>query len=310
MITNILTNVTPSDYEGASHKETVTTITREQIENAASFNLCDFQCPYVEPAFSENGAIVDGYKNDVTQFLQQLSLTSDTVVFKLFKCENGVDVEKATLNNNDYGTYYVQSYFPDQLKFGFEVDWNKVFNLLGTGTYFITTDRVLIGVSSSLRSWQYAVQEFSEIGAGDTILISETKEGIIQGGIDYNGFAWVNRLRIYGTFGDIDPKLDKIHYANQGRSQRQVSASSLTSYTLETELVPYEVIAPFLYDTLLQNNIDIMVYTLFSFLPKFKFYEVVADEIEKPSFYERNTNGKFTFIFSDREKTPVITNLK
>lgn len=308
MITNILPNPTPSDYEGSSHKETVTAISREQLENASSFNLCDFQCPYVEPAFSENGAIVDDYKNDVTPFLEQISLVSDTVVFKLFKCENGVDVLKATLNDNTFGLYFPPADFPDQLKFGFTVDWNLVFNGLGHGTYFITTDRVKIGVASSLRSWHYALEEFSEIAAGDTILISANKSGIIEGGIDYSNFTWVDRLRIYGTFGNPSPTLNKTHYVTQGRRDKQVRDSISTSYTLETELVPFEVIGPFIYDTLLANDINIMTYVNFAFLTKFKFFQVVVDEIDEPTYYERNTNGKFTFTFSDRVKIPVKTN--
>ena len=86
MITIILPNPTPSIYEGASHKETVTAITRVEAEIPVGFNLCDFQCPYIEPTFAESGAIVDEFKNDITRLLIQLSLVTDTAIIKIIKC--------------------------------------------------------------------------------------------------------------------------------------------------------------------------------------------------------------------------------
>ncbi len=310
MITTILPNTNPTSYIGASHKEDVVTISREEIENASSFNLCDFQCPYVEPAFSEAGAIVDSYKNDTTPFLQQISLVTDTVVFKLFKCENGLDVDlEIDLDDNTYGIYSPPAP-ASPLRYGFIVDWNLVFNDidLGHGTYFIKTERILIGIASELRSWHYTLQLFSEIAAGETVLITANQRGTIEGGIDYEGAEWINILRIYGTFGSPAQTLNKTHYANQGRRDKQVKDSISTTYTLETELMPHEVIAPFIYDSMLANDTSIMSYDNFGFLPKYSFFRVVVDEIEEPTYYPRNTNGKFTFKFSDRVKTPVKTN--
>lgn len=310
MITIILPNGNPTIYEGASHKETVTAISRESADVAVSFNLCDFQCPYIEPAFAESGVIVDEHKNDFTRLLIQLSLTTDTAIIKIIKCENGVDVEKATIVDNTFGTFFVPSFFPDNLKIGFEANWNAIFNAFGHGDYKFTVDTVLIGVASTTTSWIYSLQEFSEEAASDTVLIKseQARDGIIEGGIDYTGFNWINTLRIFGTFGQANPTLEKDHYQTQGRLDRQIRDKITTNYTLETELIPFEVISPFIYDNLLANSISIMNYDLFGFLPLYKFIDVVPEEIEEPTYFPRNTNGKFTITFSDKLKVPVKSN--
>ena len=132
MIITIGTNGNPTNLEGASHKEDFNVITRESLEQT-SFNFCDLKCPYAEPKFSEAGAIVDNYKNDKTDLLITIAQAADTVTFKIFKCEDGEEVLKATISDNTYGTYFAPSYFPDQLKYGFLADWNLIYNAFDHG---------------------------------------------------------------------------------------------------------------------------------------------------------------------------------
>ena len=106
MITIIGTNPRPTNYEGASHKEDVVVLNRPEIEEKTGFNICKYQCAYVEPVFSEQGAIVDDYKNDVTDKLfDKLVNPIDTVVITLMKCDvtGGDDIEVSILNDNTYG---------------------------------------------------------------------------------------------------------------------------------------------------------------------------------------------------------------
>jgi len=178
MITVILPNGNPTSYEGASHKEDVEAITREEADVDVSFNLCDFQCPYIEPAFSEVGAIVDEHKNDITPMLFILSLVTDTVTLKLIKCENGADVVKATIIEDNLiiddtlGTFLPQSSFASNLKIGFIADWNLIFNAFGTGKYRFTADKVLIGQPIATTSWTYNLQVFTERDAKYELIFS------------------------------------------------------------------------------------------------------------------------------------------
>lgn len=308
MITTILPNSNPTDYEGASHKEDFNVISRDQIQPAISFNLCDFQCPFEEPKFAEIGAVTELYKNDKTDLLFTLSLVTDTITIKLFKCEDGAEVEQATITDDTLGTYFAPAFFPDSLKVGFFADWNLIITAFGPGKYFFKADRVIIGQASTVETWKYNLQEFSEEAANDTIKITSVKTGCIEGGIDYSGFIWTSEVRFNGTFGRPEPKLEKDHYQTQGRYDIQLRDKINTTYVIETELLPYEAIKPFIYDSLLANNIFITTYELQGFLPPYVLFNVVPEEIDGPTYFERNTNGKFSFVFKDKFNRPVKTN--
>ena len=191
---------------------------------------------------------------------------------------------------------------------GFEADWNKIFNLEGPGTYYFTSDFVVIGQPFSKRTWFYALEEYSDIAADNTQVIESFKSGQITGGIDYRGFDWRSTIRLRGTFGEFTPELQKDHFETTGRLDQQNRDSLSFTYALATELVTYEVITPFIKDSLLSNNMFIRTYELQGFLPTLKRINVVPEEIEKPDYFERNTNGVFVFIFSDKLKEPVKNN--
>lgn len=310
MIVTFLPNTNPTDYEGGAHKEDITMLTRPKDSIPVQFNICDFQCPYEEPKFAQGGTenLLD-YKNDSTDLLFQLTLVTDTVTLKLFKCENGEEIEKATITDNTYGAYFDQSAFPDNLKIGFFADWNLIFNAFGPGRYFFTADRVIISVAQNQdRTWFYDLQQFDEIAADDTIRIDANQTGFIDGGIDYSGFNWISQIRYRGIFGKPIPKIEKDHYQTQGRSDRQVRDIVRTVYNMETELVPYEAIFSFLYDKFMSTNMFITTYELRGFLPLYQPINVVPEEIEDPTYFERNTNGKFNFTFIDKFHGPVKTN--
>ena len=309
MIVTILPNTNPTSYEGASHKEDIVVVSRNEQVIEAPFNVCDQQCPYVEPKFSESGAITKSIKNDKTDLLQNLSITTDTVVYKLFKCEDGENIEKATLNNSTYGTYFPASFFPDQLKIGFLADWNKIFNTLGHGRYYFVIERVIFGqILTDLTSWFYDLELYSDQAANDTVRIEASKSGCIEGGFDYSGFTWFTEIRFRGMFGRPTRNLNKDHFLTQQRRDEQIIDSMIKTYSMQIELVPTEVITPFLDDTIMANDIFITSYSFDAFLTPYVKFNVVTEEPQDPEYFDRNINGLFEITFKDKFARPVKSN--
>ena len=304
MIVTILTNGTPTNYDGASHKEDITVISRNEAEATAPFNVCELQCPYVEPKFSELGAITDELKNDKTDLILRKSINTDTIVYKLYKCEAGVNTEKATLDNNTYGNYYSEDGFV-----AFVADWNLIYNAFGHGRYYFLIERNILGQSlDDITSWFYDLELYSEEAANDTVRIESIKSGCIEGGFNYLGLTWESQIRFRGTFGRPTQSLEKDHYVTQGRKDEQIRDSILTTYLMQLELVPYDVITPFIKDTLLANDMFITSYSYDGFIKPYLKFNVVPEEPQDPTYFERNENGVFEFTFTDKFKTPVKSN--
>lgn len=308
MIKTIGTNTNPTNFEGASHTEDFSVTLRQETEIGVSFNLCDYECAYEELKFSESGPFVDDYKNDFTDLLFQLSLTTDTIVIELWECLASGDVLRATITDDTYGIYFAPSFFPDQKKVGFLASWNKIYNAFGEGKYYFKSNRTLIGQADSLQTWNYKLQEFSEEAADNTVKIISYKNGVIARGVDYTGFTWRSEIRFKGVFGRPVETLEQKHYQTQDRIDKQNRDKITTVYSMETELTPYKVINPFVKDGLLANNMYITPYSIQAYLPTYKQINVAVNEIEEPTYYEQNTNRKNVISFRDKVGVPVKTN--
>jgi len=293
---------------GLTTKQDVSVVSRNDADALIPkiFDLCLYEDEYREKAFAELGGVInDDYKNDKTDLLFSLSLITDTVTIKLFKIENGRNVEKATITDNTYGVYSAASSFTDQLNIGFVADWNKILDLLGIGTYFFTADRVIISLSSSLTSHKFELDVFSEEKADGTIKIVTTQNGIIEGGNNYRDFTWTGYIRLYGFFGQPEYTHTKEDFIDTNRNIQQIQESIRTVYKMSLKLHPSSVIVPFIKDRLLANAMVIIPYGLFDFLERYRDIPVSTEGIDESKYYERNTKSSNVFLFTDRNQTPL-----
>ncbi len=116
---------------------------------------------FMLPAFAENQVSAWGnYKNDYNTWLFNFPATSALATFDFFldKKVNGVWVEQAELNDDQYGFYYPVGKICNKNYFtGFNLLWNLVLNKKGEGVYRFRT-------SSSTGSFVESTNHFKIVG--------------------------------------------------------------------------------------------------------------------------------------------------
>jgi hypothetical protein len=305
-ITVQLSDTNPHVSNGLTTKRNVSVITRADLDELIpkAFDIRLFQCGYVESAFAEfGGVIVDEYKNDKTDLLFGLSLVTDTVTLQLFK--EGTNGAIATITDNTYGTFFPASFFPDQLKTGFLADWNLILDAFGSGVYHFVADRTIISRDSTLTSHDFKLRIFDEQIADGTIKVVTTQTGVIEGGVNYDGFEWEGHIRLYGFFGTPEYEFIDENLITTGRSKTQIQAKIKTVYTMNLKLHPSSVMVQFIKDRLLASEMTITPYGIFDFLERYRDIPVYPEGIEESNYFEQNSNGQFIIAFTDKVQTPI-----
>ena len=313
MIVTIHNNTTPVTAKGLATYIDGTVITRvddDTPEAFADFCMSDYECCHEELVLAETDPLKDeNWKSDKSSFLFRLSLPTDTVTIKLYKIENGLDVLKATLNTNALGTYFPASYFPDQLKIGFQLDWRLVLTAYGSGKYFVEADRVIINRNSSLKSHDFRLYPYNEFIADGTIRIQSFSTGIIEGGINYMDFEWEQMVRLRGTFGNAQPSQESDTYEDTLRNTLQIQEQIKTDYDLLLEPIPVDVAKPLIYDKLLANTILISDYNLFNY-DKYRDFPVYPKEPIDTKYNTKTAKGMFSWRFVDKTQNIIKRNFQ
>lgn len=304
-------NPRPTVRIGESSKEDFIFASRPTAAISVSFDICDWVLKFCEPKFAEVGTKTanDKHRNDKTELLFQLSSPSDTVELKLFKCEDGEEVEKATITDDTYGEFFDSTFFPDELKVGFIADWNLIINAFGTGQYFFESDVVILNQADDNRTWFYWLEPWDEIAANDTVRIQSFQRGPIDGGIDYTGFKWESEIRLRGKFNWTNSPLTKDHYQSEDRQDIQNRDRTVAEYTLSLFSIPYGPLRQILLDKNLANDTIIQSYELRGVLPLYEEFNVTPDS---PGPIERLEDSNFVDIeitYVDKSVKPVKTNI-
>jgi len=307
MIVRFSSNTTPAASVGLATTHVATVIKRADDVEAIpepfdTFCINDYDCCFKELVVAD---LVDTtpLKNDRTNFLFSISLATDTVDIKLFKD----DVEVATLNDNTYGFYFAPSFFPDERKIGFILDWREVLAVFGTGCYQVKADRVIINQNSTLETHHYNLKPYNEFITEGTIKMIVYSQGYIEGGIDYSGLEWEQSIRLRGKFWKPQPTFETDNYKDSNRIINQIQDEITTDYDLELEPIPVSIAKPLIYDRLLGNKIIIYDYNLFNF-ERYISKEVYLKEIVDSKYFNRSGNGKFTFKFTDKQQNIIKRN--
>jgi len=257
MITTEETNNSPMTFTGGVFKKDVDVIGRVNTDIPISFNFVTGECDYRELAFGKVGG--ESFENDKSAFLFEKSIAADTITIKLFKNE----LEIATINDDTYGTFF--STFPTQnLKVGFLLEWEKVLNLEGAGCYKIMADVVIINQSDALESICYDLKPFTEEAANNTVVIKSFQNGNIEGGIDYTGMNWEQRIRVRGNFKKLPRVYTVENYRDTNQKIEQIQHGVEKFFSLRTKLLPSQVSNPLMDDTFLGNSVFISDYDLFA----------------------------------------------
>ena len=265
---------------------------------ALDFCLCNFECEYEAPVFGidKQGGI------DTSSVVFKKQIPTDSIVWSLLK--DGVNI--ATLNNNALGTYYPTfESQPDQL--GFVLNWNTVLTTHGPGVYQIQAVRNQLGSVSTTLSYKFDLMPFTEEMANNTVKIDTYQNGNIKSSpIDYTGMNWLQSIRIRGTFGDKQPKLEINNFKSSTYEKQQIRDIVTNEYTLTTELLIADVANKLIYDCLLGNKVLVSDYRLFN-QEIYRNIPLVWTGIES-NHKQDNTKSTFNFIFEDRTDNNIKTN--
>lgn len=296
MITINLTNSTPYVYgSGMAVKVIGNSLPEIKEDVVLDFCICNFVCDYVGKVFAKIGG--EDFENDRTSFIFQKLIPADTVSMKLFK--NNIEI--ATLNDDTYGTFFnFGDITPQPLYTGYLLEWEKVFALHGSGTYQIKTDTDIVGNATTVESQKFFLLPFSEEEANGTVRLEWIQNGnILSSLFDFTGINWYQSIRFEGNFGRKKPSLEKDFYETQNRERKQIQDNVITTYTLETKLLPSKISNKLYYDMGLANSILISDYNIFN-NEIFRQKEVDTESYEEPEYFSRNTSGSHNLIFTDR----------
>lgn len=261
--------------------------------------ICDFlTCEYAEDVFASPPNPTEYWKNDMNEFLFKRFVPADTVDMELHL--EGVKV--ADLNNNTYGTYFPSftGSAEQQLYKGYLLDWLKVFNLHGAGSYTIVTNLVIVSVATTTTSRKFHLNLYSDILANSTVRIESTQNGNIFGGqFDFTGLNWYQSLRVPGIFGNPIPIYEATEYMTSTHKRRQNKAKMSREWTLNTKLISWEVVEKLIYNKLLGNEILITDYQIIA-ESLWRRVKVFMQEVEKPEV-RGNPNRKYNIKFTDEK---------
>jgi len=272
------------------------------VTPAVDFCFCDFSCEYVATVFAGN----TDYETDLSDFLVEIpdTLTGSFSV-KLLNVFTGVETPLLT---NDYGTLFNLGDFPTQpLKGGYLIDWGKVRDVIGYGSYRVIVEQNFFGQQILTETNVYRLIPYSARSANRTVKIEMVKNGFIEGGIDYRGMNWLSSARIPGKFGFKTPRLERDSYENTSRQVVQIQDKVINQYRLETDMLPSNIFDSILEDGFMANQIFITDYGAISYNDLRKV-EVVPTNYTETNTYANNRHGRFVIEFDEKTQNKIKRN--
>lgn len=188
------------------------------IDYADSYQArCEFQLPVIADSASSNT-----YKNDTTSVYFGYSSIADSVVLKLYKC----DEFKANLNSNTYGVFSAFGFHEDEEKkyIGYQLNWKLIQAAFGNGEYYVKAEVTLItGQVVDEYSFSYCLKQYSTSSVDGTVRIEFTHNGVIgdyrfdKDSRSFEGLNWYNSIRlpeamIYNERSEFES--EEIQYTN------------------------------------------------------------------------------------------------
>ena len=253
------------------------------------------------------------HQNDISSFMFQLAISTDTLVMYLQKD----NVTIATLNTSTYGTYYALGsivYYSDQsLLTGYILEWSKVLAAHGEGNYRIKVDYTSLGVTVNYYSNNFDLKTYSVNKANGTIRIDSIMNGyLMRERINYKGLNLPDSIRVRGWFGNPEEKIETTNdiYANYDGEKRVVvqrKVNQFDIYNLEILPLPKCLADKIRYYHFLANTVYITDYNSFNYdylLQKKRIYKDSAFEFKYTSTTRGVIiSGKLNEQIQDTEKT-------
>lgn len=309
-----LTNMNPATLSAMCTRELFqVSAIGEDITSVSAFNQ---NCDIPQVVFADSA---DSLKNDYTSMFAirppQIGAIVTPSEFWLID-EDCNEIVQFT--DNTYGTYYPEGTWnetPNQEKYsGFIVDWFKIFQAFGGGIYKLKTKTarkiVALGFKETC-SCSYMLTEYSDEKANETVRMEVVFNSYyINSGEDYRGINWPQMYRVRGTFGNLDPKVEKDNYLNSSRQITDIQDTLYNEYTFETYHVPFcfssEIVKTGANKSLasVADEIYLTNYNISDHW-NLKRVPVVLKSIKIPGQDANSNKVSFEMTFEDRDRTNV-----
>lgn len=269
------------------------------------FCPCDYRCDFEEKVFADDSD--DGIKNDFTDFLFKKVAASDTIKIELVK--EGVIL--AEIVNDALGAYY-DGFDSQPLYVGWQADWTAIFNAYSGGRYQVRVTSNILGEEEVFLSRYFRLNTFDIISANNTVKIESFQTGRLENSAfdftDLIAGGWRSSIRLFGTFGNMQPTIDRDIYQDGSYREVQNRDTVQREYKLNALKVPET-----LYDRLttrdfLGNQILITSYDVLQEIT-YEKYPVVVDNYDEVR-YDKLGRSFFTVTMTDRQKNIIKTNVQ
>lgn len=262
------------------------------------------ECCYVHRVYADLSSD-DEYRNDYSSFYHQRQLANETVVFQLRDLATNIDYD---LNDSTYGQFWGFGAFNENKNFsGYRVDWKKVLQVRGAGTYQIRTTVTKIGITTTSLSFVFTLAPFNRPQANYTTRIDIVMNGLLEKtGVDFTGLNWRHSLRVGGFFGRRNPGYEEDNIIRRNFENQQVSMRQTNQYNFQTNLIPNCVMDEIFDFILFANDIYFNDYNLNNTSQNYRRFPVKLGSNEEPTYSNTSRMVQLNMVFLDK----FLNNLK
>jgi len=307
MITTILPRTTPTPSIAGLAVKLLGEVQLADIPtvDANDVDPCDLDCPYKEKVFAHS-TDTDFWKNDKSSFENQKVIAADTIVYKIVK--DGVEIE--TITDDTFGEFY-NGFTNQPLYVFFVVYWKNVFDTHGSGSYFIRTEKTIVGKSTTTDSRCFQLIEYTDKRANRTTRIESYQSGNIERSqFDYTDLVeggWYSSYRIAGILQT--PQSTKVtdNYHDQDWQLQQIQDSIEDEWTLQTELLPSEITTYLRYNLSLANRVLITDYNIYAH-ELYRRVPLYLTGLEKSDEWAKQPKRAYELTFNDKVQNIIKRN--
>ena len=242
------------------------------------------------PVFANLTATDDTLTNDFSSFFVEYN-NNVVAVGILINKDTGAEY---IITDDTYGTLYDSSDTKSNL-YAFKLEWSKVANLISFGNYEFKVELSRSGTLFYTETKCFKLILFTCDNANNTVRITSYKNGYIENGNDYRGFAigdWVDQVRFYGKFDLESHTTETDNLLLSNRDLEQIQTQIIDNFNLRVDNLISSESMSFIKDDLLANRIKIDDYNsdnITDYKSKFVYLTSIEDPIK------HTINGTYTY---------------
>jgi len=266
------------------------------------------ECCYVHNVFADENSS-DDFKNDYSSFYHQRQLSNENASFKLIHINTGDEFD---LVDSTYGSFYGFGSFSENTNLtGFRLEWKKVLEDIGEGSFKVVKSISKIGITVDFNSLVYTLSQFNEKRANKTARIDVVLNGLMEKDkTDFTGIGWKDSIRVPGFFGRREFQFEEDFLIDRTFEKRQISMKQTNEYKFQTNSVPNCVTNPIIDLFLFADDIYMNDYNLNNHSYDYKKFSVKFQGNENTDYTSTSRKARLNLIFNDKFENNLKRNYR